>query len=278
MKWETVPSGTNETLTSIAVDQERRVWIGGANGALLSSDDDGRSFRSHATSVEHGFQRLFCSGTTRLVALSGGSIVAADLGSEPVTFQATTCRSRHLFGFCGITNTVYATGRRGALVRSIDGGSRWKSLKTECSSFLYSIAASASGRVICAGGDGVVTRSIDAGVTWRTIPLGYRRYVRGIAVLDDGDITVVADSGRISQIDASGSCRAIESGTEADLYAVCANGAGEIIAVGDGVVLCGRDAEWTAEPIPDVYLLDVRTTPSGRAIAVGYRGAILTRA
>ncbi len=276
MKWKTVPSGTTETLTSIAVDSERRIWVGGAKGTLLSSEDDGRTFRTHASVIEHGFQRLACAGTTCLVALSGGSIVAADLGAEPFEFQATTCRSRHLFGFCGVADTLYASGRRGAVVRSLDGGLRWKSQKTGCTSFLYSVAGSPSGQVICAGGDGVMARSVDAGVTWQLIALSYRRYVRDVVVLDDGDITVVADSGRVSQLGKTGGPHDIDTGTDADFYAVCATNAGNIVAVGKCIVLRGCGGEWMAEPIPNTHLVDVCATLTGCVIAVGSGGTIVT--
>ncbi len=73
--------------------------------------------------------------------------------------------------------TIFASLMSGSVIRSLDGGSSWKSIKTFNQNIQYIVADPLTpGRLYVAGVDSGLVRSDDNGVTWKSITSGLQNY------------------------------------------------------------------------------------------------------
>ncbi len=281
--WRRVASGTLEALASVEVDRAGRVWVGGAAGSLLRSEDGARTFARVATAPRQGVSGLWSDGQRRLVVCAGGEIAASD--DDGATWAPTSCRGKYNDNLRERGGVLMATNIRSRVLTSTDGGVRWKSLDTGWRRYLYSVAGNGAG-TLCAGSDEAVVLSRDGGASWRVVRLRHRQYMRGAHALPSGEVVLVGDEGKVHLGDASGRFTAAHLEKRLCLYSVW--GAGNtLFAVGHQDYALAirhsgdRGLTWRAEPVDDDagarQLLAVNGLPDGTVVAVGDRGGIWVR-
>ena len=275
-KWTQVPSGSQECLLDVVVDPSRRIWVGGRDGSLLRSDDGGRTFPCVATCT-HNVQGVWSDGKGRVVACSGGEIIASD--DDGKRWTPTSCRGRYNSNLCWSGGRLWATNIRGKVLSSADGV-KWKSVPSTSRKFLYSIGANSSGTV-CAGSEGSLALSRDGGATFRVTRLGHREYLRAVHVWESGEAVLVGDDGKVHLVDGAGRVGDGWAPESVSLFCICEVG-GELVALGHesyeaaAVRSSNRGHTWEEMPLPDGGQLHaVAAFADGSAVAVGERGAIL---
>lgn len=182
--WTSVASATIPAQTLHAVrahDDGRTVWIVGAAGTILRTNDGGATWASKAQSPSQGqvpFQNNFdvklLSADEAWVAGSFGTLMhttdGGDTWEDAALGTASALYSVHFSGSCG-----WAVGSDGVLMHTTDAGAEW-TLQQSCQGAssnarysLFDVAFDASGRFGWAvGEEGVVCYTRNAGLLWET--------------------------------------------------------------------------------------------------------------
>jgi photosystem II stability/assembly factor-like uncharacterized protein len=101
------------------------------------------------------------------------------------------------------SNTGYAVGWNGAMVKTVDAGSSWTTLTSGTSQALLSVYFTSTTTGYAVGNGGLILKTIDGGNTWSSQTVGSANLTsvrftdanNGIAVGDSGTIIVTSDAG-----------------------------------------------------------------------------------
>lgn len=158
-RWEAVDAPVKNRLFAVAQGAEGLAVAAGAFGAVLCSEDGGRSWRQADIDwpalIGQDYQphiynagvdargRLYIVGEFGLIARS------SDAGK---TWEALHIGEASLFGFAlGRDGLAYAVGQRGEVLRSQDGGDSWTALSTNTKAILMDVAIRSDGVAVATG-------------------------------------------------------------------------------------------------------------------------------
>jgi photosystem II stability/assembly factor-like uncharacterized protein len=142
----------------------------------------------------------------------------------------------HLYAIApvpGNDGTVLVAGERGTLFRSRDHGKSWERLQSPYEGTFFGVTATANQAVLAYGLQGNVWLSRDLGETWQQVKTGISRGVSDGAVLEDGTIVLVGNSGVMLTSHDGGSSMSLRyTPARESLSAVLARQAGGVITAG----------------------------------------------
>lgn len=230
-----------------------RIVAVGDYGAILLSDDDGRSFRqAKAVPVSSTLNAVsFVDDKNGWAVGHWGVILRTSDGGEHWSIQRTdTQEDRPLFSvhFFDAREGI-AVGLWSLVLVTRDGGTTWES-KTlpappeggKADRNLFKIFVSGQGSLFVAAERGAVLRSDDRGRTWRYLDTGYKgSFWSGLAA-KDGTLLVGGLRGNVYRsVDNGRSWQNANSGTRSSITDIAEAG-GKLTAVGlDGIQLESGD-------------------------------------
>lgn len=131
--WETVPALTEARLLSLDVNRHGFAMAVGEFGAVLASNDWGKTWRQ--------------------LSVDWGALIGRE--AEP-----------HLYSvLVGEDDTVFIAGEFELILRANDGGQKWSVLHSGERS-LFGLSAAQDGHMLAVGQEGLILRSTDSGKTW----------------------------------------------------------------------------------------------------------------
>lgn len=159
-EWEKVDTGTTKRLFSVSSNVGGLTVAAGEFGALLLSEDGGRTWHTLTLDWEK---------------------VGTEGGAEP-----------HLYGaYVGADGTMSVVGEFGLVLRSTDRGRTW-SVQNKSTASLFSVKIRDDGVGFAVGQDGYALKTADGGVTWTCIDVGSKAILNGVHSSGDGRVTITA--------------------------------------------------------------------------------------
>ena len=192
---------TRAVLTSVFFINDKRGWIAGHDGTVLSTADGGENW--HVLREEQGKDRVLLSiwfadeGHGIAVGQFGLALFTEDGG---VTWQERRLvdgeiGEKHLMHIFAGGGQVFVVAEAGALFRSDDGGRSWKGQQTDNRGSFWTGMVMADGGIVVAGMRGHIYRSDDRGATWKEVPSGTQQSFTAIAQRADGSVRLVGNAG-----------------------------------------------------------------------------------
>ena len=256
------------------------LYMVGANGTILHSQDNGISFTLEAPETK---ETLYGVGGTSpdnvfVVGANGTLLHSTDRGKTwlPRSFGARTSLRAVWSSPDGYT---FVVGEQGAILRSKDGLS-WDTLPSNNTGILYSVWGNADA-VYVTGEQGAILRSNDKGATWTALTSNTTENLRGVWGDSVGNLFVVGYRGTILHSkDKGATWTAKPSNTQEWLAGVCGF-EGVVYAVGaQGLALISTNNgdSWVAQETRlTTPLYAVIAMSPAHAYAVGRKGNIAFR-
>lgn len=208
--WERVASGTENRLFSVASNSHGLAFAVGAFGSVLSSSDDGRTWRSvafdwqgylHDTVEPHLYKVVVEEdGTVTLVGEFELILRSRDGGRKWTLLHKGEAS---LFDLeLREDGSGFAVGQKGTMLRTDDRGLTWSKIDTGSSAVLLGVCAEPDGRIVVTGMREMIS-SVDDGKTWRKVTSGdaITAWYQGIAPSPEaGAVYIVGHSGRIVRL------------------------------------------------------------------------------
>ncbi len=195
--WISQRAATTRTLTSV-VSLDDTTWVGaGHGGALLRSEDGGKSARLIETDAgKDSFLGLTVLSPTRVLAYGAfGLMLRSDDAGRSWSRQQVIEEGfdRHITRVVSAGEMLLLVGESGTLAKSTDGGIAWTRLESPYEGSYFGAAVTPDGALLIFGMRGNVFRSADGGATWAKITLPTRLPFFG--ALTRGDRAIILTGG-----------------------------------------------------------------------------------
>lgn len=182
------PEAEEPLLAAHVAASDGRIWVVGAYGRVLVSEDGGETWAMMADLDEDWhFNALASTGEVLLLAGEAGSLRTSQDGGlswlSPETHYEGT-----FFGALALPDgTLLVFGMRGHVYRSDDAGESWSDRSVPGVGSLYGGSASPAGdSVLLVGQGGLLAYSHDRGETFTRLQTDSTRTLVGAALDDDG--------------------------------------------------------------------------------------------
>lgn len=152
--------GADKPLLAVHFWNEREGIVVGAYGAVLTTADGGKSWKSQRGALDNP-------------------------------------KGKHLYSLFAEGNDLYIAGEQGLAFRSADRGNTFTALKTPYPGTFFGIRAQPGVGLYAYGLRGNLLFSPDKGMSWNKVDLGLPISVTGSAIFQDGSMLVVDESGRV---------------------------------------------------------------------------------
>jgi photosystem II stability/assembly factor-like uncharacterized protein len=201
----------------------RHVFVVGDVGTILTSTDDGKTWKQLATKTRVALRAIWGSGLDDIYIVGDGNLVlhSTDGGATWNETNPPTHVTTGLYTVWGIgASDVYVAGVNGALAQSTDRGKTWRSLNVEGKlsyKTIYGLVGTKPGADIFAVGEGGAMWQRANG-TWLGGG-GGSTGLRAIAPLGDGFVAV-GEQGRIVLLDATGHSHEVKTSADRILRGV----------------------------------------------------------
>lgn len=168
------------------------------DGSLLRSTDKGATWQA-VFSGENALSAIAFSGETGYACGYGIILKSTDNGKTwlPTAAKGDYFSSLALLG----RDTVFAAGRNGGLLRSVDGGTTWQLLRNANfrGGSWYGIAARAN-RLVVVGAQGAAAYSVDGGTHWQPLAVGVSSDLLAVSFIATNRFFVSGKNGVLIQI------------------------------------------------------------------------------
>jgi len=172
----------------------------GDRGAILLSDDDGKSWRAAQAPAAPLLTAVAFRGDAGLAGGHDAVILATrDRGGTWTQAFAAPAEQRPLLDVLWIDDArAIAIGAYGAYYESTDAGRTWTARKViPDDKHLNGIVDAGGGHLVIVGEAGTILVSPDAGATWKPVDSPYKGSLFGALVANDGAIVAFGLRGRI---------------------------------------------------------------------------------
>ncbi len=179
------------------------------------------------------------------------------------------------------TNTAWAVGGSGDILKTTDGGTTWSPQTSGTTEQLFGVSVVDANTVWAVGLFGEIIKTTDGGTVWNSQTSGTTEWLLDISAVDASTAWAVGNSGTILKTTNGGTTWSPQtSGTTNTLQGVSAVDANTVWAVGSsGTIRYTTDggATWNVQtsPAPSSILFSVSAVDANIAWAVGSGGAIL---
>ena len=269
-----------------ATRASQRIVAVGDYGYVVTSDDDGTTWRSAKSPVQSTLTAVaFADDRHGWIVGHDAVILRSTDGGETweQTYSAPDKEAPLLNLWFENSEHGYAFGAYGTFYETSDGGKTWNSRKVlETDGHIYAMARTGAGQLFLAGEAGTLYRSRDNGETWQALVAPYRGSYFGALGLPDGGILIFGLRGHAFRShDGGDTWTSVDTGTEVSLMGgeVLANGS-IVLLGGEGVILISRDSAkaFTRLKHPEnKTLIAAVTVGENKILAFGEPGALKAR-
>lgn len=306
--WTKQPGGTLAWLRAVYFLDRDRGWTVGGNGALLATNNGGKSWRILRRPTEDTLHDIYFSDAEHGWLVCERSIYLLKAKDEPRSYLLRTTDGGATWKRVEVTGADidlavvriafanrergWVFGEMGALYVTEDGGLTWARQRVPTKHLLHGGAFLGGGQEGWLVGAGLtILKTTDGGATWREGQLeqlaretaGAPARLRAVSFVDERRGWAVGTGGAVFATANGGrSWRALQTPTEADLLDVKFLDAAEGWAVGDGgTILHTTDggASWRIEASGTTHALErMCFVERTRGWAVGFGGTIIAYA
>lgn len=232
--WVQAKVPVSVTLTSVFTGHGDRAWAVGHGGVILESNDTGATWSKRLDG--RGIARLFSNpelvekyendrGVHDQLSLiaSGGpdkplldvlfvsakhgfavgafgmAVETTDGGRtwQPISQRIMDLKGRHLYGMAAKGDSIYIAGEQGALFVSADEGRSFVQVATPYSGTYFGVLPLHGSELIVYGLRGHAYKRADNSNRWEKVAMDTPNGVTSIALLEDGVLVAVDDSGKV---------------------------------------------------------------------------------
>lgn len=245
--WTSQRAATTRTLTSV-VALDDATWIGaGHGGALLRSEDGGKSARLIETDAgTDSFLGLTVLSPTRVLAYGAfGLMLRSDDAGRTWSRQQVIEEGfdRHITRVVSAGEMLLLVGESGTLAKSTDGGGTWTRLESPYEGSYFGAAVTPGGALLVFGMRGNVFRSADGGTTWEKVALTTRLPFFGALTRGDRSIVLTGGMGWLAVSDDDGRSFRLRRAASRSVAGVFERADGALVAYGEqGIHALAADA------------------------------------
>jgi photosystem II stability/assembly factor-like uncharacterized protein len=164
------PAMLDDDLYAAAHNGADIALVGGSNGTIVRSIDDGNTWAAVVSGTTGQINALTFASPTVAVAVGEGGLIHRSTDSGATWMAVTSGTGEDLMDVHFASAAVgVAVGENGALQRTVDAGATWSAAATGGFTQSLSSVRFASADVAVAGSFTDVLRSTDGGATWTTI-------------------------------------------------------------------------------------------------------------
>lgn len=186
--------GPDKPLLDVLLLDAQRIWVVGAYGLALASDDGGQRFAS-------------------------------------VSARLPNPKELHLYAARAQGDTLLLAGEQGLILRSIDGGQRFTRLDVPYKGSFFTAELGAGGSITLAGLRGNAWRSNDGGLTWAQLPCPVPAAITASLPLADGRVLWASQAGLVLA-EADGALRPLPAPPQPPINALVQAASGQVLALG----------------------------------------------
>lgn len=235
--WTGYRSATTRTLTSV-VSLDDKVWIGaGHGGALLRSEDGGKSVRAVETDAgKDSFLGLTALSSTSVLAYGAfGLMLRSDDAGRTWTRVQVIDEGfdRHIARVVVAKDFLLLVGESGTLAQSADGGASWTRLGSPYEGSYFGATVTPSGALLIFGMRGALFRSSDQGVSWQKITLRTKLPFFGAVTRRDNTIVLTGGMGWLAISNDDGQSFRLKRVTPRSVAGAFERADGELVAYGE---------------------------------------------
>lgn len=232
-EWVKQESGTEKNLFSVSFVDARNGWTVGELGTILHTTDGGESWEFQSKGVDKMLNSVcFVDARNGWVSGEFGTILHTRDGGEQ--WENQRCKdietTEDMFSFdwkpMPALYEVYfvdkdrgwIVGMEGIILKTENGGNKWRKLKTNCDIPLYSIEIKGN-RGWVVGNRGYYLLSLDGGETWvvRDGVIKTRFWLRDVAFSDEKNGWIVGARGTVAHSTDGGMSWELVSGLSYDM-------------------------------------------------------------
>ncbi len=231
--WSAQSSGTEKNLFSVSFPDLKNGWIVGEFGTIIHTGDGGATWQPQSQGMDKELNGVFFVDDRRgwLVGEFGTILHTEDGGA---TWEAQTCEEiqtnndmfsydwRPMPALYGVHFLNAATGliigADGIILKTDDGGKKWRKLQSNCDVPLYAIEMVGSNGWIV-GNRGVYLVSRDAGETWQVKDglIKTRFWLKDVSFSDENNGWIVGAMGTLARSVDGGESWKLISGMSYDM-------------------------------------------------------------
>lgn len=217
--WQKISLGSNENINAMLLEEEN-YFLFGNNGAILLSQDNGKTWRKINSSVKSNIYSAAFLGNNKFVAVGekGLIIISADNGKNWRQVKSNTNES--LFSVKRNGNNIFVTGSNGSIFRSTDYGENWFLFSKPVQTILYDIHFLNSLVGFAVGWDGLILRTSDGGKSWNKKEKITDDYLKSIAFNDKVGLIVGGNGSILRSVDGGVRWKRVDSQTNSALNKV----------------------------------------------------------
>ncbi len=232
-KWSTQVSGTERALFSVSFADKSNGWVVGEFGTILHTSNGGEHWESQAKEVDKMLNSVyFVDGQNGWVVGEFGTIlhttdgglqweqqrcedIETKVGMDSYDWKPAPALYEVRFKDL---NSGWIVGMDGVILRTDDGGIRWRRLETKCDIPLYGIEIKGTkGWVV--GNRGYYLSSLDGGETWEVKDglIKTRFWLRDVTFSDERNGCIIGAMGTIARTADGGATWELISGMSYDM-------------------------------------------------------------
>jgi photosystem II stability/assembly factor-like uncharacterized protein len=235
--WTSHRSVTTRTLTSV-VSLDDGTWIGaGHGGALLRSEEGGKSARLIETEAgKDSFLGLTALSATSVLAYGAfGLMLRSDDAGRTWRRQQIIEEGfdRHITRVVAANGMLLLVGESGTLAKSTDGGASWTRLASPYEGSYFGAAVTPGGALLIFGMRGNLYRSADGGTTWEKIDLPTKLPFFGALARGDNSIVLTGGMGWLAVSNDDGRSFRLKRAASRSIAGAFARTDGTLVAYGE---------------------------------------------
>ncbi len=275
------PVSEGKDLISLSFYNENEGYAVGLNGTILHSNNGGNNWEKLESPTEHNLYGVsYYSSTDAIAVGDNGIILRKSFGSSNWNVQSVSVYPKLNDIEFVDQNIGFIAGDVGSVLRSTDGGNNWVTLNSNIFSNLNSINIIDANTIFAVGDNGTIIKSTDAGTNWvvQTSPINQQLLDVDFATPFSGAI-VGYNGTMLNTTDGGSTWNLLPQLTFDELSGIEFFNDSTAVALGGPPIFISTDKGATWNAVPDIFFsepyygLDV--VNSNKAIAVGYRGAII---
>lgn len=260
-------------------------YIAGDDGYILKTTNAGQTWISQiADQNKNAMLSVFFTDTINGYATSdgiseGGFYKTTNGGNSWDHINSTNAILYSIY-FIN-TDTGYAAGTNGTILKTINGGLIWDSLPSNSTKTLSSVFFTDANTGYAAGNNGTILKTVNGGSTWEAQTSGTTDKLNSIYFIDANTGYIVGNYGTILKTSNGGSTWSpLTSGNGSDFFSVFFTSSKTGFVVGgyfEGVLLKTDDEgdSWNMVGYHNNWLTSIYFSDANNGYAVGSSGALL---
>ncbi len=278
--WNTLVSGTNQTLNSVYFTDANTGYAVGTSGTILKTMNGGLNWNLQTTGTTDALFSVFFINTNIGYAVGGGATNSTILktinGGINWTAQISPTTKWLKSVYFVDLNNGYAVGYNGTIIKTINGGATWSALTSSITSHLISVYFINNNVGFAVGFSGKLLKTVNAGTTWTQEVSGTAANLKSIFFVDNSTGFIGGSGVLLKTVDAGLSWSTLSNQSVNSLYFTDFNNGYAVSAFGDMFKTIDGGISWTAQAIGNDNTINaVFFTNALTGFAVGGSGTVL---